>query len=111
QLRTGAVGAAGDTAARALALAEQYGMVRLAEQCRALPHTAAPTRPVLPDGLSAREVEVLKLVANGYSNRDIGEALHISTNTAANHVRSILQKTGSANRAEAATYASRNALL
>jgi DNA-binding CsgD family transcriptional regulator len=61
--------------------------------------------------LSGREVEVLRLVAAGCSNREIGRRLSISANTAANHVRSILQKTGTANRAEAATYAARRDLL
>ena len=63
-----------------------------------------------PDGLTAREVEVLALVAIGRSNREIAATLFISANTAANHVRSILQKTGSANRTEAAAYAIRNDL-
>lgn len=68
-------------------------------------------RDQLPDGLSPREVEVLRLVAAGSSNRQIGAALFISPNTAANHIRAILQKTGCANRAEAAAYAARHALL
>jgi len=41
----------------------------------------------------------------------VGERLSISANTAANHVRAILQKTGTANRAEASTYAARRGLL
>jgi DNA-binding NarL/FixJ family response regulator len=68
------------------------------------------TRPRRPDDLSDREIEVLRLIAAGKSNREIAEELFISANTAANHVKSILAKTGSANRAEAATYASRNRL-
>ena len=44
-------------------------------------------------GLTEREVDVLALVAEGRSNREIGERLHISQHTAANHVRSILMKT------------------
>ena len=64
-----------------------------------------------PDHLSAREIEVLRHVAAGRSNREIGEELFISQNTVANHVRSILQKTGCANRAEAAVYAARQDLL
>jgi DNA-binding CsgD family transcriptional regulator len=72
---------------------------------------AAPVRaPSLPGGLSSREAEVLRLVAAGRSNREIGEALYISQNTAANHVRAILQKTGCANRAEASSYAVRHGL-
>jgi DNA-binding CsgD family transcriptional regulator len=61
-------------------------------------------RSARPDGLSGREGEVLALLAEGCSNRDIAARLLISPNTAANHVRSILQKTGCANRAEAAAY-------
>jgi DNA-binding NarL/FixJ family response regulator len=61
--------------------------------------------------LSGRELEVLRLVAAGSSNREIGDALHISQNTVANHVRAILQKTGCANRTEAAAYAARRQLL
>jgi DNA-binding NarL/FixJ family response regulator len=57
------------------------------------------------DGLSNRELEVLRLIAEGCSNREIGERLFISQHTAANHVRSILQKLGCANRAEAAVHA------
>ena len=65
----------------------------------------------LPDELSPREVQVLRLVARGLSNRDIGSALFISEHTAANHIRSILRKTGCANRTEAASYAHAHALV
>ena len=72
----------------------------------------APRAPVaLPDGLSTRELDVLRLVAAGRSNREIGLALSISPHTVANHVRSILSKTGCANRTEAAAYAHRHALV
>ena len=64
----------------------------------------------LPDGLSAREAQVLLLIARGLSNREIGAALVISEHTAANHVRSILRKTRCANRTEAASYAHRRGL-
>lgn len=53
----------------------------------------------------AEQLEVLRLIAEGRSNREIGEHLFISQHTAANHVRAILQKTGCTNRAEAAAYA------
>ena len=66
---------------------------------------SAPAETALPDGLSAREVQILRLVAEGRSNREIGRALHISEHTAANHIRSILRKSGCANRTEAASYA------
>lgn len=66
---------------------------------------------VYPDGLTAREVDVLRLIAIGRSNKDIGKVLSISLNTVATHVRNILVKTECANRTEAAGYASRNQLV
>ena len=70
----------------------------------------APTATALPDGLSPREAQILGLVAEGLSNRQLGGRLAISEHTAANHIRSILRKTGCANRTEAATYAHRSGL-
>tara|TARA_R110002096_G_scaffold20690_2_gene67907 strand:+ start:1569 stop:4526 length:2958 start_codon:yes stop_codon:yes gene_type:complete len=66
---------------------------------------------VYPDGLTAREIDVLRLMAIGRSNKDIGKVLSISLNTVATHVRNILVKTECANRTEAAGYASRNQLV
>jgi DNA-binding CsgD family transcriptional regulator/tetratricopeptide (TPR) repeat protein len=65
----------------------------------------------LPDGLTARELDVLRLISQGHSNRDIAATLVISEYTAANHVRSILMKTHSANRTSAAHYAIEHGLL
>ena len=68
--------------------------------------TVAGTNSELrPDGLTPREVEVLRLIANGRSNQDIANELVISFNTVTNHVKSIFGKTGCANRTEAAAYA------
>jgi DNA-binding CsgD family transcriptional regulator len=64
-----------------------------------------------PDGLTTRELEILRLVAEGASNRAIAATLVISESTAANHVRSIFQKTGAANRTQAARYAAVHRLL
>lgn len=64
-----------------------------------------------PARLTAREIEILRLVAAGKSNRQIAEALVISTNTVDRHVSHILGKIGAANRAEAAAYAARQRLL
>ncbi|HEV2981039.1 MAG TPA: AAA family ATPase [Solirubrobacteraceae bacterium] len=83
-------------------LAEALGMAALLSRVRGL--LAAPL-PTLPDGLSPREVEVLRRAARGLSNREIGSSLFISEHTAANHMRSILRKTSCANRAEATAYA------
>jgi pimeloyl-ACP methyl ester carboxylesterase/DNA-binding CsgD family transcriptional regulator len=55
--------------------------------------------------LSAREVEVLRLIAAGKSNPQIADELVISPSTVAKHVTNILAKTGAANRTEAALYA------
>ncbi len=93
----------------AMGLAETVGMPTLQGRLRSLGRTA-PTTGRLPDELSGREEDVLRLVARGLSNREIGAALHISENTAANHVRSILRKTGCANRTEATAYAYRHGL-
>ncbi len=56
-------------------------------------------------GLTPREIAVLQLLAHGSSNREIAARLKITENTAANHVRSILLKTGAANRTQAAMMA------
>ena len=93
--------------AEAALLAERVGMPTLLARARALaPVSSSP----LPDGLSIRELDVLRLVARGLSNREIGATLFISEHTAANHVRSILRKTACANRTEATAYAYRRGL-
>ena len=58
-------------------------------------------------GLTAREFEVLRLVASGRSNREIADELFISPKTASVHVSNILAKVGAANRGEAAATAYR----
>jgi DNA-binding CsgD family transcriptional regulator len=93
----------------AAGLAERIGMPGLLTRIRLL-GSPAPVAAALPDGLSPREVQILRLVAQGLSNRQVGTALSISEHTAANHVRSILRKTGCSNRTEAASYAHRQGL-
>src|SRR5439155_303409 len=92
------------------ALGEAVGMTSLGARVRAL-GTSGESVAALPDGLTGREAEILRLVARGLSNRDIGRSLFVSEHTIANHVRSILRKTGCANRTEAAAYAHRRALV
>jgi DNA-binding NarL/FixJ family response regulator len=74
-----------------------------ARPLRLLDQTDAP--PADAAGLTPREITVLRLLAAGSSNREIAARLKISENTAANHVRSILLKTGAANRTQVATLA------
>jgi DNA-binding NarL/FixJ family response regulator len=58
-----------------------------------------------PGGLTPRECEVLALVADGRSNREIGEKLFISDRTVARHLTNIFHKIGTASRTQAARYA------
>ncbi len=69
-----------------------------------------PALPPTEDPLSPREVEVLKLVAQGMTNHEIAEALVISERTVGNHVGSILSKLHLANRTQAALHALREGL-
>lgn len=98
----------------ALRSSRELGMHALAERAEGLlaDCQAQPRRTrQYPCGLTQREVEVLGLVAAGKHNREIAETLFISANTVANHVRSILTKTNTANRTEAAAYAIHQDLL
>jgi DNA-binding CsgD family transcriptional regulator/tetratricopeptide (TPR) repeat protein len=103
-------GRASELLSEAAGLAGRIGLPAVLTRARALGARVEPVNPP-PDGLSWREVEILRLVAAGLSNREIGDELCISGHTVANHVRSILRKTGAANRTEAAGYAHRNALV
>ena len=64
-----------------------------------------PAAGLAKDSLSARELDVVRLIATGRSNQQIADELVISRNTARKHVANILDKTGTANRTEAAGYA------
>ncbi|HYH90226.1 MAG TPA: HD domain-containing phosphohydrolase [Solirubrobacteraceae bacterium] len=70
-----------------------------------------PRRREGPEGLTAREIEVLRLVARGMSNREIGERLVISPKTVGNHVEHIYAKIGASTRATASLFALRHGLL
>jgi DNA-binding CsgD family transcriptional regulator len=109
RLARGDAAGAAPLLSEAAAIAEGCGLTALLARIHAAGSPAPPA--VLPDGLSSREVQILALVARGLSNREIGGTLLISEHTAANHIRSILRKTGCANRTQAATYAHRHGLV
>lgn len=68
------------------------------------PLPASESRP-LPDSLTPREAEVLKLIAEGRSNAEIAETLVVSPATVKTHVNRIFYKTGARDRAQAVRYA------
>ena len=72
-----------------------------------LPRQTRPDEPADPYGLTVREREILALLAEGRTNRQIGETLFISPSTAGVHVSNILGKLGATSRAEAAGIAVR----
>jgi DNA-binding NarL/FixJ family response regulator len=100
--------AAGALGARPL-LAELESLARRARIGLRSAGTGEPEAPPPGEelGLTPREREVLGLVADGRSNRQIAEELFISAKTASVHVSNILAKLGVANRAEAAVAAHR----
>ena len=96
-----------------IAISGELGMKPLMERVKGLQESSLAQQvrePAYPDGLSHREVEVLRLVAAGKSNPEIGRELFISSNTVANHVRNILNKTNTPNRIAAAGYAMQRGL-
>ena len=97
----------------ALVIAREIGSGPLKQRLLGLQDKAASlAAPAAeyPDGLTGREVEVLRLLAVGRPNQQIADELVIAPGTAAKHVANILGKTGTANRTEAATYANQRGL-
>jgi DNA-binding NarL/FixJ family response regulator len=70
-----------------------------------------PRRRTGPEGLTSREVEILRLVARGLTNKDIAAVLTISPKTVANHVEHIYLKIGASTRAMASLFAVKQGLL
>jgi two-component system response regulator NreC len=68
-------------------------------------------RPAAPDMLSAREVEVLRLIAQGHTNNEIAGQLYLSVRTIESHRAHIQRKTGRMTRADLVAYAQENDLL
>lgn len=90
----------------ALAEAEAKGMPPVAARARKLLEAVRASRTEKrPEGLTEREVEVLRLLAAGKSNKEIAFELFISQKTVHSHVANIFAKIGVGNRTEAAAYA------
>ncbi len=78
-----------------------------------LPPLSKPSRRSrvdLPDDLTPREAEVLKLLAAGLSNAEIARDLFISDHTVKTHINHVFSKTGSRDRAQAIRYAHEHGL-
>jgi DNA-binding NarL/FixJ family response regulator len=107
------LGATHDVAATCTRLAEAYRALgdeasAAAEDTRAeeaYERLGVPRPGSAPGGLSRRECEVLTLVAEGRSNREIGEQLFISDRTVGRHLTNIYNKLGVTSRTQAARYA------
>ena len=119
-LRSGATGyllkdASVDEVADAIrAVARGHGVVAPAMTAKLLERFGELLRRVPDDResrLTVREIDVLRLVVKGLSNREIARDLFISQNTVKNHVRNILEKLHVRSRTEAATLAMRERLL
>jgi DNA-binding NarL/FixJ family response regulator len=94
-------------------LKAEFHMAQVREFLGALPQASATAEPAAtpPGGLSARETEVLRLVAEGLSNQAIGERLFVSEHTVHRHVANILNKLSVSSRAAAVAQAARRGLI
>ncbi|MBL1108661.1 response regulator transcription factor [Streptomyces sp. 5-8] len=78
---------------------------RLLERLSRSEAEPVPAMDEAPDGLTARETEVLVLIAEGLSNQEIARRLHVSTATVKTHINNLFAKTGLKDRAQAVRYA------
>ena len=98
----------------AMAISSELGMRPLTKRVAALQEAAAAKlgpAPIYPSGLTEREVEVLRLIASGSSNREIGAELVLSTRTVERHITNIYGKINARGRADATSYVLRHQLL
>lgn len=91
--------------------AERLGARTVLDRLPRAPHRTAAAAASGAPGLTDREREVLRLVAVGHTNGEIGSRLFISPKTVSVHVSNILAKLGASGRTEAATIAARDGLL
>jgi HD-GYP domain-containing protein (c-di-GMP phosphodiesterase class II)/DNA-binding CsgD family transcriptional regulator len=100
-----------DDAARVLEAERNLDAEAVACVLAAAGERAAPTPAPWPAGLTDREVEVLRLIARGRSNREVARELFISAKTVGRHVENVYSKIGVSSRAAAAVFAMENGLL
>lgn len=78
--------------------------------CLARLHATLSPHAPYPDGLTAREIDVLRRIAEGMSNREIASTLFISGRTVNRHIENIYRKIGAHGKADATAYAFRHRL-
>jgi DNA-binding NarL/FixJ family response regulator len=97
-------------AAAGQSVLDQHVQQRLLAAAASGPTVPAP-KAGAPDGLTARESEVLALIASGLSNREIASRLFLSEATVKSHINRLFAKTGVRDRAQAVQYAYRHGLV
>ena len=101
RIRAGCEAALGPVADRIWAEGSRLGI----DEAIALAFGASRPRAPAPVGLSTRELEVVRLVADGLTNKAIARQLHVSVRTVESHVRHVLAKAGLSNRTQLAKWA------
>jgi DNA-binding NarL/FixJ family response regulator len=92
------------------ALLDPAVQARVLRQLRAGQPPATTAAPTLPDALTQREAEVLRLIAQGLNNREIAERLVVTEATVKTHINNLFSKIGVRDRAQAVVYAMRHGL-
>lgn len=95
----------------ALGIARDSGMHALQGKIEVIQRGHRRLLPDRPDGLTARELEILALVAAGHSTKEVSERLVLSPRTTARHITNVYAKIGARNRVEASAYFRKHNLL